>query len=218
MTMPRPLPAIVKPGALSPDDELQALAAARIRRSLSRDEEARLRALSFEPDAEMERVRLIRERAPDLYGLVLSQSRQRLEGVTEGQGRQEGYELLRQAALDAGRVIPEPDARAIADVDQLAAEYRATAADPHADLASRRRAVFQGAIKAGDFAAAVKEWAEWLAEHEAANALAARRASVLRQFGHSTSADRRPSPGFVEELEASVGGHTVAQDRPIAQR
>ncbi len=220
MTMPRPLPAIVQPGSLSADDELQALAKASFARRLTPTEEARLKALSFAPDTELERVRLIRERAPDLYGLVLRSLRQRLEGVTEGQGRQEGYETRRSAAIAAGRAVPEPDARALVGVDRLSSDYRETAADAHAHagLAERHRAAFQGAIKAGDFGAAVKEWAAWLADHELANASAARRARVLEQFGHSTSADRRPAPSFVPELEAAVGGGTIAETMPIPNR
>jgi hypothetical protein len=204
---------------LSPDAELQELAKASFARRLTPAEDARIRALSFQPDAEMERARLIRDRHPDLYGLVLGQLRQRLEGVTSGQGRQEGYEPRRQAALDAGRTVPEADAQRIAEIDQLAAEYRATAADPHADLAERHRAAFQSAIRAGGLGPdAVLVWITWLADHEAANALAARRARVLQQFGHSTSADRRFAPSLIPELEAALGGRTIAETMPIIQR
>ena len=217
MTLPRPLPAIVKPGALSPDDELQALTKASFQRSLTRDEQERVRLLSFTPDAEMERIRLIHDRHSDLYGLVLSELRQRLEGVTEGQGRQEGYETRRQAAIDAGRAVPEPDARAIAAIGELAAEYHETALDPHAGLAERHRAAFQAAIRAGGLGPdAVRIWTTWLTDHEAANAVAARRASVLQRFGHSTSADRRFAPSFIPELEAALGGRTIADTMPLA--
>lgn len=219
MTTPRPLPAIVQPGALSPDDELQALTKASFARSLTRDEQERVKALSFAPDAEMERVRLIKLRHGDLYGLVLGQLRQRLEGVVEGQGRQEGYEPRRAAAVAAGRAVPEPDARAIAEVDALAAEYAATADDPHAGLAERHRAAFQGAVRAGGLGPdAVRIWATWLAEHNAANALAARRASALQALGHSTTADRRFAPSLIPELEDCLGGGTIRETQPIIQR
>ncbi|MGD0247845.1 MAG: hypothetical protein ABSB75_02220 [Candidatus Limnocylindrales bacterium] len=215
---PRPYPAIVKPGALDPDAELQALTKASFARTLTKAEQAQSDALSFRADAQMETARLIRTRHPDLYPQLPAPLRNRLEGVNTPTHREESYEALRLAAIAAGRAVPEPDAAAIDEVDRMAAEVRATASDPYADLDDRHRAAFGAALRAeGLGPVAVKEWAGWLAERVVANEYATRRARALTWMGRTTYADRRPVPTLITELEA-LGGGTGAAMMPIPQR
>ena len=204
----RPVPAIVKPGG-DPDAEVQALVKRSNVARLTPAEDARLTALTFTPDADLEHARLLIERHPDLRGAVLGQTVLRLET----------YEPRRQAAIDAGRAVPEPSPRAIADADRTAAEYRATRTDPHLGLAERHRAAFGDAVRAGGLsAAAVKIWSDWLAATTAANEIARRRAAAALGLGHSTYADVRRPPSLIPELEAALGGGTIAETMPIIGR
>ncbi len=205
MTPPRPVPAIVKEGG---PDELQEL----IKRShvvrLSPAEDARLHALTFTQDVTLERARALARRHPDLAGLT----------PTDVCTALETYEPRRAAAVAAGRLVDGPDPLVAAAVDHMAAEYRATATDSYTTLDATHRAAFSAAIQAGDFAAAIKEWGAWLAEHAERNTFARRRAAALQAFGIATFADVRPAPRFVEELESAVGGETIRSMFPIVQR
>lgn len=180
-------------------------------RHLTDAEALRLAALTWTTDETMERARLIRDRHPDLYGLVPSETRYGLEQV---------YEAKRSGAVAAGKSVADPSPAVVAAVDALATEYRAMAAIParFVDLDDRHRAAFRSAIAAGDFAAMVKAWGAWLAEHAERNASARRRASALSAFGVSTWADVRPAPGFVQEMEDALGGSTVRELMPIIAR
>ena len=203
----RPVPAIVRPGG-DPDAEVQALVKRSNVARLTAAEDARLHALTFTPDVALEHARLLVERHPDLRGAVLGQTVLRLET----------YEPRRQAALDAGRIVAEPTARAIIEVDALAAELRATTIDPHLTLDVTHRRAFASAVKVGDFAAVVVEWGAWLAANDERNAFARRRAAALTGFGHAASADVRPAPSFVPELEDAIGGGTIRDTLPILGR
>jgi hypothetical protein len=206
VTPPRPLPSIVPPGI---DNEVQALAKARYQRSLTAAEDARLRALTFSPDADLERSRLFIARHPDLAGALLGETVRSLEG----------YETRRQAALDAGRALPDPSPADVAAVDRLADEHRATMVDPHEGLAERHREAFRAAILAGGLDLdAVRIWTTWQADHRAANEAAKRRAAAASGLGHATFADVRRPPALLEELEDCLGGTTVREDRPIIAR
>ena len=217
-TAPRPLP-IVKPGVLTADDELQALARVSFTRGLTREEQARSDALSWKPDAGMETVRAIRARHEDIYALLPQPLRDRLEGVNLPNHRQVSYESLRQAAIEAGRAVPEPTAAALAEVDRMAAEVKETAADKYADLDDRHRLAFQTAVRAeGLGPVAVKEWADWLAERLVANEYAARRARAQSWLGRSVGVDTRRPPMLVTELELALGGASIDERLPIPQR
>jgi hypothetical protein len=203
---------------LSPDAELQELAKASFERGLTREEQARVQALSFQASAELETARLVRERHPDVYPMLLGQLRDRLEGVNTPTHRQESYESRRQAAIDAGRAVPEPNAQAIAQVDRMAGEVRETRRDPWATLDSDHRDAFRAAIAAGDFGGMVRAWSDWLAARVRANAEASRKAAAETWLGRATSADHRMELNWTDEFENAVGGRTVADDRPVVQR
>lgn len=192
MTLSRPVPAAV---SLGDGKEAQDLIKASFQRRLTADEDARLAVLTFATDGNLERGRLMVSRHPDVAAAIPTDIRQCLES----------YERKRQAAVDAGRVTADADARVIAEVDVMAAEYRATTIDPYLGLDNRNRAAFAAAIKAGDAAAAGSAWFGWLAEREAANAFARRRASAVQAVGCATFADVRPAPVFEEELAAAGG-------------
>jgi hypothetical protein len=200
----RPHP-IVKAGD---PDELQKLARTRFQRRLTPAEDARLAALSFMPDPALERAWTIRQNHPDLAHLITSDVVSVLDS----------YTARRAAAVEAGAIPAEPDARIVAGLDNMATEYAATAGDPYADTDTRHRAAFAAAIQAGDFAAAIKEWAAWLAEHAERNANAKRKAAAIEASGRSTFADVRFAPSFIPELEAAVGGGTIAETMPIMRR
>jgi hypothetical protein len=201
----RPAPAIVKEGG---PNELQDLVKRSNVVSLSPAEKARLAVLTFAPDSALERAWTIRQNHPDLAHLIPSNYAAGLDN----------YSARRAAAVAAGVIPAEPDARLVASVDNMATEYAATAGDPYADTDVRHRAAFAAAVQAGDFAAAVKEWAAWLAEHAERNAYAKRKAAAIEATGRHGWADTRQAPGWTAEFEAAVGGWTVADDRPIIQR
>jgi hypothetical protein len=204
-TGPRPYPAIVKEGG---PNELQDLIKRSHVVSLSPAENARLNVLTFTPDPSLERAWTIRRNHPDLAHLITSD----LASVADI------YAARRAAAVEAGVIPAEPDARIVAGLDSMATEYAATAGDPYADMDTRHRAAFAAAIQAGDFAAAVKEWAAWLKEHAERNAYAKRKAAAIAASGRHTFADVRFAPSFIPELEAAVGGGTIAETMPIIQR
>jgi hypothetical protein len=204
---PRPEHPIIHDGGRN---EVRDLIQAGQNRHLTDAERLRLAGLTFTTDETLERVRLIRDRHPDLYGLVPSNVRSGLLA----------YEAKRAGAVTAGKSVADPPPAVVAAVDAMASEYRAAAAIParFVDLDDRHRALFRSAIAAGDFAAVVTEWSAWLAEHAERNAHARRRGSALSAFGVSTWADVRLAPSFIPELEDALGGGTIRETMPIIQR
>lgn len=163
-------------------------------------ERLRLAAMTFTPDEPMERARLLRDRHPDVYGQVPSNTKI---------GLQKTYEPNRMAAVAAGRFVPDPSAEVVAEIDFLAAEYEATKETPaeFQDLESRHREAFVGAIAANDFNAALHEWAAWLSEHKQRNKFLVRRAAALNGLGRPGGpGDGIPPSRFLHELEDAVGG------------
>ena len=203
----RPIPPIVKEGS---PDEAQDLIKRSFVASLTAAEDARLHALTWTPDANLERARLMLRRHPEMEVALLGETMRQLEA----------YEVRRQAALDAGnRAVADPTPADVAAVDRLAAEHKATAVDPHDGLAERNREAFRAAILAGGLGPeAVRIWTTWVAENRAANDLAKRRTAAEQGLGRPSWPDVRRPPALLEELEDCLGGTTVRQDRPIIAR
>lgn len=189
-------------------DEVNQLIRKSYSNRLSPAEASRLLALTWRGDEALERARAFVARHPDLAGFV---------PIEHQPGVSTDYERRRAQAVAAGAAMPEPN---IAILDHLAAEIRATNPVPseYMTLDVDHRVAFQKAVQSGDFAALIATWTAWLAAHEARNVFARWRASALAAFGLSTMADIRFAPGFLPELEAAVGGSTIASTMPINQR
>jgi hypothetical protein len=177
---------------------------------LTETQRHRLAFLTFTTNPDLERVRLIRDRAPDLYGLVPTDTRAGLEG----------YEPQRAAAIAGGREVADPPAAELIAVDAMAAEFRETSLEPagYADLDTRHRAAFATAVQAGDFGQVIAEWRAWLAKIGERNAFAARRGRVMQGIGRAWGRDVMPEPMFVAELGAAVGGTPIENLLSIPQR
>jgi hypothetical protein len=150
--------------------------------------------------------------------MLLGQLRDRLEGVDLPTHKLESYESRRAAAVAAGRAVPDPDARLVAQVDNMAAEVRETRRDPWAALDADHRVAFRAAIVAGDFGGMVRAWSDWLAARVRANAEASRKAAAETWLGRATSADHRVELNWTDEFELAIGGRRVADDRSMFAR
>ena len=189
-------------------NEIRDLIQARAVRRLRPAEEARLAALTFEIDPALERDRLLSTGYPDVWSVVPRDSGLILDA----------YEARRANALAGGRVLADPDPAVVAAIERVATEYRQTLGDPFHSLDAEHRERFRAAVGLGDFSLVVKEWTAWLAAGAERDVFARRRAAAAQAIGRPTVADVRRPPSFIPELEAAVGGGTIAQTMPIIQR
>ena len=202
---PRPVHPIATDGG---PNEIRDLIQARQVRRLRPAEEARLSALTFEPDPTLERDRLLARDYPDVWSVVPSDSGLILDD----------YQKRRDNALAGGRVLADPAPAVVAEIARVATEYRETLADPYTTLDATHRAAFRAAVMSGDFGAVVREWTAWLAAGAERDAFARRRAAAAQALGRPTVADVRRPPSFVPELEDALGGGTIRETMPIIAR
>lgn len=183
--------------------EVLALSKASQERRLTDAERLRLAALDWTPDSTLEHYRILGERAPYLLALATSTVTAVLPT----------YLRNRQAAIDAGRRVPEPTPEYLEALDAAAAEFLASREVPAeiADVdAKRRRAQFRAAIADFDMTEALRQFALWQAEVEAVDRFVARQgAAGMAAIGRGVSTVRKlESPAFLRELEAALGSAT----------
>lgn len=156
-------------------------------------------AVSWIGDVTSERARLVSERHPDLAPMLPSDVRSGLPI----------YERNRAAAVQLGKSVAEPTEERIAEIDEAAAEFRATRTMPEEleDVERRGRAAFQAAIRRPDFDSALTAWASWLADVEARNTFVGRQLRPgMVLFGKGYSDRLAPVPHFLHEFERAVDG------------
>lgn len=166
------------------------------RRAQTDDELRELAAVSFVPDADLERARMIRARHPDVVPAPLVDP-----------GALGEYETKRRAAAEGGRWFPEPSPEMLAAIDEAAAFVREHP-DPLVDPSASARAGLHDAVVAGDFGLAVARFHAWLDALTEYRAAGGRRSDALAVLGHRTAAPEVRTPVFLDELERAIGGRT----------
>lgn len=167
------------------------------RKAQTDDERLELAAAQWTPDEAMERVRLIRDRHPDLFGRVKVHP-----------SALAAYETKRGAAVEAGRTIAAPSPALVEQIDHLADEVRATDADVPVWKVVRREllATFRRAVdEAVTFADLREAWRAVLSGIDEHEATMRRRSAALALFTpgaiYQGVTDR---PTFLRELESAV--------------
>jgi hypothetical protein len=176
--------------------ERDALIRASQTRRLTDKERMRLASLTWTPDSTLERVRLIRDRHPDL-----------LEHFKVHPAALDAYERDRNTAIEGGRHVPEPDKETVAALDKAAKYLRAVMAEPVPnikDINRRGRSAFAAAF--ADHGALVAAWEAWKAELRSVDERARRVAEARGALGLPSAYNNVELPQWSREMDQAAGG------------